>query len=91
MRLLRSLADQQPEAAQPFARRVMAMEEAAGAERVSHRAWSRDVLPGGLTPVEVDRSTARLTLLPHYAIFTRYWEYEIIIPSDQILIMQHRG
>lgn len=64
-----------------------------GAERVSVslRAWSRDVLPAGLTPVEVDRSTPRLTLLPHYAIFTRYWEYEIIIPSDQILIMQHRG
>lgn len=75
---------------QPVARRVMAMSEAAGAERVSHRAWSRDVLSGGLMP-ELDRSTSRLTLLPHYAIFTRYWEYEIIIPSDRILIMQHRG
>lgn len=49
---------------------------------------SRDVLP---EPVGADRSTAGLTLAPHYAIFTRYWEYEIIIPSDQILIMQHRG
>lgn len=73
-----------PEAAQPLAHSAMGTVEAAGA-------WSRDALLCGLTSVEVDHSTARLTLLPHYAIFTRYWEYEIIIPSDQILIMQHRG
>ena len=38
-----------------------------------------------------ESSRARAPATPHYAILTRYREYEIIIPSDQILIMQHRG
>lgn len=28
---------------------------------------------------------------PHRAVLTQHREYEMIIPNDQILIMQHRG